>query len=71
MGDVDRFAYLIFSPLLIIFELTILKFYHSNPKILGQPGILYCVIIAFELLLNVHFLASAGIHTLTNSLLHC
>lgn len=65
LQNVDRYAFLIVSPMLVLLELIILKFYYHNPKILGQPGILYIVIIAFELLFNIHFIASACINCLT------
>lgn len=48
--------------MIIIAELIVLKFCYDNPKILGKPGVLFCIILAFEVLFNIHFLASAGIH---------
>lgn len=60
MQDADRYAFLIASPILIIAELVLLKFYYDNPKIIGRTGIIISVIILFEIFLNLHFFISAS-----------
>jgi len=60
MQNVDRYSFLILSPILIIIEMATLKFYYDNPKIIGKIGVVFCIILAFEILLNFHFLVSAG-----------
>jgi len=60
LPDIDRFAFLTICPILLIMELITLKFYHSYPKILGKAGVLFCIIIIYEMVTILHFVASGS-----------
>ena len=42
-------------------EIIILKFHHDYPKVMGKKGVLFCIIIGFEMIRMLDYIIAASI----------
>lgn len=60
MHNIDRFAFLVACPVLLVFQVLFLVTYRRSSQLLAKPGNIFCGLVVIELALNVHLLANAS-----------
>lgn len=60
LHDIDRYAFMVLCPFILVLQLMIIAIYYRYSNLMQRPRNIFFGIVVFELLINLHFLATSS-----------